>query len=132
MGLTREKSQDHIECPLGGIVESTFQLDYKKADVALLPNAADFRKVAFQLFCEAGGILNAGFEGQIRPQSVKVNADDQQVTVRWTFKDFPKSPGTFKVDQNWQLQMQYVAEDFDSSFSEKTAIVIGTVHITAP
>jgi hypothetical protein len=61
-----------------------------------------------------------------------VNADDQQVTVRWTFKDFPKSPGTFKVDQNWQLQMQYVAEDFDSSFSEKTAIVIGTVHITAP
>jgi hypothetical protein len=30
------------------------------------------------------------------------------------------------------MLMQYVAEDFGAVLSEKKAIVIGTVHLTAP
>jgi hypothetical protein len=123
---------DKIECPVGGVVETTFQLDFKKAQVAELPDAANFRFVVFSMDGNVGGKTESGFF--VRPNSVEVTADDQKVVVRWTFANDPKKfgPDFFKAGEEWQLKASYQPTDSSSGLAPDRTFVLGTVKLTGP
>lgn len=123
---------DRINCPLGGVVETTFQLDFKKARVAELPDGADFKFVNFEMLSRAQNKVDAGL--RIKPESVEVTQDDQRISVRWQFNNLPAQgqPDFVKVGDEWELRMSYMPTNSGQSSASERLFTLGTVKITGP
>src|SRR5689334_19938362 len=123
---------DKIDCPVGGVVETTLQLDFKKAQVSQLPDAPNFKFALFSMSNTKDGKEDLR---RVKPGSVEVTQDDQKITVRWQFVNEPEKegPGFFAAGAEWKLIMSYV-QSADSSPAPKgeRQFTLGTVKLTAP
>ncbi len=123
---------DRIDCPVGGVVETTFQLDFKKKQVAELPDAVNFRFVTFSMENTKERKTDSA---RVRPSSVEVKDDDQRIVVRWQFTNQPEKegPGFFGVGSEWSLQMSYVASGSSGPAPKgERLFTLGTVKLTGP
>jgi hypothetical protein len=123
---------DKIDCPVGGVVETTLQLDFKKAQTTQLPDAPNFRFAVFTMASTKG---NKTDERRVKPPSVEVTQDDQRITVRWQFVNEPEKegPGFFAVGEEWNLFMSYVpTADNGPAPKGERLFTLGTVKLVAP
>jgi len=122
---------DRIDCPVGGVVETTFQLDFKKNLVAQLPDGANFRFATFAMENAKDRKLD---QRRVKPSSVEVTQDDQRVVVRWQFINEPEKegPGFFTAGAEWSLLMSYVPDANSSAPKGERLFTLGTVKLTGP
>ncbi len=106
---------ERIKAKVGDTVETSFNLAYKKAEVARLPDRSQYEAIDFVMFCEAGGreFLGSGLQASVGNHIVctvrEVTQDDQPVTAQWDFTASPsESPDFFKTGDLWQLYLAYV------------------------
>lgn len=123
---------DKIDCPVGGVVETTFQLDFKKAQVSQLPDAPNFRFASFEMENTKEGKNDSS---RAKPSSVEITQDDQKIVVRWQFTNQPEreGPGFFAAGAEWSLRMSYVPSASSGPAPKgERLFVLGTVRLTAP
>jgi hypothetical protein len=102
---------ERIKARIGDIVETSFNLAFKKAEVARLPDAAQHK--AFDYFMisrdEVLGFANPTFGDRglaIKAVVGDVTQDDQAVTAQWRFANDDKIKSV-KVGQIWKLFLYY-------------------------
>ena len=121
---------DKIDCPLGGVVETTFQLDFKKKLVAELPDAANFRFATFSMENPKEGKADSN---RVKPDVIEIKDDDQKMVVRWQFINNPakEGPGFFVVGSEWNLLMSYVPDQNSVQAPKgERLFTLGTVKLT--
>lgn len=105
---------ERIKARIGDIVETSFNLAFKKAEVARLPDAGQHK--AFDFFAiEPKGKKEADGAGQnsfapgvgIRAPAGDVAQDDQAVTAQFRFANDKQSGELVKVGDVWQLFLFY-------------------------
>lgn len=132
---------ERIKARVGDIVETSFNLAFKKAEVARLPDAAQHKAFDFFVVSTQGGktATNAGANFSEPGLAIKsavgdVTQDDQAVTAQFRFANDTKSGEMVKVGDVWQLFLFYCAAAGDSPPSAKDprSHLLAEVEIVGP
>lgn len=106
---------ERIQARVGDTVETSFNLVYKKAEVARLPDHQDYGAIDFMMSCEVGGKEHSGAGIRAHPGERiicavrEVAQDDQRVETQWFFQnDEAAGPTFFQVGDLWKLYLGYV------------------------
>jgi hypothetical protein len=116
---------DRIKARIGDVVETSFNLVFKRAEVSRLPNSAKFEAFDFFMFCEKGGKVKIGAgksfnDGtQIRCATQDITQDDQAVSAQFSFASPRKDAGFFAVGDVFQLFLTYRSKDATSGSDPK-------------
>lgn len=108
---------ERIKARIGDVVETTFNLSFKRAEVARLPSPSNFEAIDFFLLAEKGNklLIGAGRElvdnVNIRCAVREVTQDDQPITAHFSFAPPSANPGIFAVGDVWRLFMGYCAKN---------------------
>lgn len=108
---------DRIKARIGDVVETSFNLAFKKAEVARLPDPKKFQAIDFFIVSDKGGKLAIGagrqFDDgtQIRCAVREVTQDDQPITAQFSFASSAKNPGFFAVGDVFRLFVGFCAKD---------------------
>jgi hypothetical protein len=108
---------ERIKARIGDVVETTFNLAFKKAEVARLPNPRKFEAIDFFMLADKGGkvMTGAGREfsdgSSIRCAVREVTQDDQPITAQFRFADSSQNRGFFAVGDVWKLFLSYSSKD---------------------
>ena len=108
---------ERIKVRIGDVVETTFNLALKKAEVARLPNPRKFEAIDFFMAADKGGKLLTGAgrefsEGSnIRCAVKEVTQDDQPITAQFRFAESAQNRGFFAVGDVWKLFLGYCSKD---------------------
>ena len=113
---------ERIKARVGDVIETSFKLAYKKAEVARLPDTARYHSVDFFMLCEAGGKVELGAGRELGPgtfiQSAtkEVTQDDQEVSARFSFANTKETGDRlFVTGDLWKLFISYCEKDGNTS-----------------
>jgi hypothetical protein len=104
---------DRIKARIGDVVETTFSLAFKKAEVARLPDPRKFQAIDFFLLSDKGGKLAIGASREfsqgikIRCAVREVTQDDQPITAQFSFAPTSGEPNFFAVGDVFRLFVGY-------------------------
>jgi hypothetical protein len=125
---------ERIKARVGDTVETSFNLVYKKAEVARLPDRDQYVAIDFVMTCDTDGKVFMGATVQPTSHSQivcavrEVTQDDQPVTAQWLFVPDPATdPNFFKTGDLWHLSLSYVAKDGSPDSNPKSP----RVHLLA-
>ncbi|MEO8451797.1 MAG: hypothetical protein ABI647_18545 [Gemmatimonadota bacterium] len=132
---------ERIKARIGDIVETSFNLAFKKAEVARLPDAAQHK--AFDFFVinpkakkiATNASNNFGERGlDIKAAAGDVTQDDQAVTAQFRFANDQKAGEMVKVGEVWQLFLFYCGAAGESPPSEDDprSHLLAEVEIVGP
>lgn len=108
---------ERIKARIGDVVETSFNLAFKKAEVARLPDPKKFEAIDFFMLSDKGGKVAVGagrqFDDgtQIRCAIRDVTQDDQPITAQFSFAQSAKNPGFFAVGDVFRLFVGYRPKD---------------------
>lgn len=132
---------ERIKARIGDIVETSFNLAFKKAEVARLPDAAQHKAFDFFVLTTQGNKTangaSANFDSRglgIKAAVGEVTQDDQAVTAQFRFANDAQSGETVKVGDIWQLFLFYCAAPGDSppSPNDPRSHLLAEVEIVGP
>ncbi len=116
---------ERIKARIGDVVETSFSLTFKRAEVARLPDPSKFEAIDFFILSDKGNktAIGAGREfgegTRIRCAVREITQDDQPIVAQFSFAQSPKDPGFFAVGDVWQLFVSYCSKDGAASGSAK-------------
>ena len=108
---------ERIRARLGDTVETAFNLVYKRAEVARLPDRQRYEAIDFMMQCDVANkiVIGAGrqpAEGNVIVCAVReVTQDDQPVTAQWSFSSPSHDPAFFQAGEIWKLYLGYVSRE---------------------
>lgn len=116
---------ERIKARVGDTIETSFNLAYKKAEIARLPNAAKYATFDFFMMCEKGSKLQIGASREfvegvfIRCQSRDITQDDQPVVAQFHFGGTMGGSSVFSPGDLWRLYLAYCAKEGSPSGDPK-------------
>ena len=131
---------ERIKARVGDIVETSFSLVFKKAEVARLPDADKHKAFDYFMIAQQGAKMtsnagtNFGPALGIRATVGDVTQDDQAVTAQFRFANDARSGEMVKVGDVWQLFLFYCSAPGDSppSATDPRSHLLAEVEIVAP
>ena len=132
---------ERIKARIGDIVETSFNLVFKKAEVARLPDGAQHQAFDFFVLTTQGNKMASGASNNFGEPGLAVKAaagivtqDDQPVTAQFRFANDTKSGEMVKVGDVWQLFLFYCSAAGDSPppASDPRSHLLAEVEIIGP